>query len=292
MRTANWVILLPLVSLNAFGQAPAPRLEFEVASIKPAVGLDASNNVSVGMHIDGAQVRFTYTSIKDLMRWAYQVKPFQVEGPDWIGAERYDIAAKLPEGTKRDQVPAMLQNLLAERFQVVLHHTSKEMPVVALVVAKTGLKIKESPTDPNADTDKDKTDIAGQGGPQGVSVNFGHGASYSFGDNKFEARHMTMTQVADSISRYEADPVVDMTELKGQYDFVLNFTPEDYRAMLIRAAVSAGVSLPPEALRLLDQGAGDSLGQALGTLGLKLERRRAPLDVIVVDKANKTPTSN
>lgn len=293
MRSIYWVTLVTVVSSAAFGQAPPPRLEFEVASIKAAEPLNPMTpQVNVGLHIDGAQVRFTYLSLKDLIRIAYRVKQHQVEGPEFLASERFDIAAKLPDGTTREQVPDMLQNLLADRFQVVTHRASKEFPVLALVIAKNGLRMKEAPPDPELDGTKEKTDVNATGSAAGVTVSFAKGSYYTFGDNKFEAKRLTMVNLADSLARFESDPVVDMTGLDGHYDFVLQFTADDYRAMLIRSAISAGVQLPPEAIRYAESVSGDSLGAALDTLGLKLEKRKAPIDMIIVDKASKTPTAN
>jgi uncharacterized protein (TIGR03435 family) len=101
-----------------------------------------------------------------------------------------------------------------------------------------------------------------------------------------------MAALALSLDRYATDPVVDMTGLAGVYDFVLQLTPEDYRAMLIRSAISAGVSLPQEALHWADGNTADSLAASLESLGLKLERRKAPIETLIVDKASKTPTAN
>jgi uncharacterized protein (TIGR03435 family) len=123
-------------------------------------------------------------------------------------------------------------------------------------------------------------------------VDLGHGAFYHFGDNRFEAHKMTMALFCDSIWRFLDRPVVDMTGLKGAYDFVLEFTPEDYRAMLIRSAVNAGVQLPPQALQAMDAASGDSFLSAVQAVGLKLEPRRAPVEVLVVDRMEKTPTEN
>lgn len=297
MRITLWALTATLVSslvaTAAFGQAPAPRLEFEVASVKPAEPISLNTqHVDIGLHIDGAQVRFTYLSLKDLIRMAYRVKPHQVEGPEAISSQRFDIAAKLPAGATRDQVPEMLQSLLADRFGVSLHRTSKEFPVLGLVVAKGGLKMKALAPDPDSDLSKGNLDVNASGGAAGVSVNYGKGSSYFFGDNKLEAKRLNMTQLADTLARYEADPVVDMTGLTGAYDFSLAFSPEDYRSMLIRSAVGAGVPLPPEALRLMDASTGDSLASSLEALGLKLERRKAPIEVLVVDSTFKTPTAN
>ena len=87
-------------------------------------------------------------------------------------------------------------------------------------------------------------------------------------------------------------PIVDMTDLTGSYDFALDITEEDYRVMLIRAGVNSGVSLPPQALRLLDCASTPSLFEAMQKLGLKMDARKAPLDVVVVDEGRKSPTEN
>jgi uncharacterized protein (TIGR03435 family) len=103
---------------------------------------------------------------------------------------------------------------------------------------------------------------------------------------------MTMFGLADSLTRYMDRPVTDMTGVTGKFDFTLDLTPEDYRALLIRSAVGAGVNLPPEALRLLDGANDESLHTSLRSLGLKLEPRKAPLDVLLIDQVNKVPTEN
>lgn len=293
MRALLCLSLLSVVSSAALAQAPPAKLEFEVASVKTGEPITAgTTQVDIGMHIDGAQVRFNSLALRDLLRWAYKVKTYQIEGPDWMVSERYEIAAKLPAGATRDQVPEMLQNLLKDRFQMVMHMTKKDFPVLGLVVAKGGLKMKQSPPDADDDAPSAPTNIAASGSAAGVSVSFGKNAYYTFADNKFEIKHLTMAQVADSLARYEQDPVIDMTESPGRYDFTLPLTADDYQGMLIRAAVSAGVQLPAAALQFAQMNNGDSLGASLESVGLKLERRRAPLDVVVVDKALRVPTAN
>jgi uncharacterized protein (TIGR03435 family) len=112
------------------------------------------------------------------------------------------------------------------------------------------------------------------------------------GDNRFDAVKLHMTQFADMLARFVDRPVVDLTELKVAYDFSLQFSPEDFRAMQIRAAISAGMSLPPEAMRAMESASGDSLFAAMEALGLKLDARKAPLEVLVVDSIAKTPSEN
>jgi uncharacterized protein (TIGR03435 family) len=272
--------------------------EFEVASVKPTAQL-TGQQVNVGLHIDGAQVHINYISLKDYIAIAYRLREHQVVGPDWLASERFDIDAKLPSGASRDKVPEMLQALLADRFQLKLHHGSKDFPVWGIIAAPGGPKMKESAPDPAADTppapgepSRDAVQVNASGGPQGVSINLGRGSSYNFADNRIEVRKLTMTQFADQLARYMDRPVVDMTNLRPQYDFSIDLTLDDYRVMLIQSAVRAGVSLPPEALRLLNGASPESLFSGLRGLGLKMEERKAPIDVVIVDSALKSPTAN
>jgi uncharacterized protein (TIGR03435 family) len=101
-----------------------------------------------------------------------------------------------------------------------------------------------------------------------------------------------MASLADSLARFADRPVVDMTELTGTYDLTLEFTPEDYRVLLIRSALAAGVVLPPEVMKFLEGASDESLFKGLQSVGLKLESRKAPLEVLVVDSASKTPAEN
>ena len=284
-----------LAAAAAFGQTPAQKLEFEVASIRPAGPITTAADASkVGVHIDGQRANISGLSLNDYLGIAYKVKLHQISGPEWMAAERFDINAKLPAGTKGDQIPEMLQTLLVDRFGMKFHHEMREFPVYALVVGKNGLKMKEVPPDPPAaDGAPPKAfDMTTQGSNTGTTINYGNGSYMSFGNNSFEGKKMPGNAMADILSRFVDRPVVDMTDLKGNYDFTLTFSQEDFRAMMIRSAVAAGVSLPPEALKLMEGGNGDSLFNALETVGLKLEQRKAPIDVMVIDHIEKSPTDN
>jgi len=247
------------------------------------------------MHLDGAQVRFNSYSLREYLARAYGTKSKMITGPDWTASETFDISATLPPGSTPTQVPEMLQALLAERFQVKLHKERKDFPVYVLLAGKGPLKLQESPPDPNADKEEPKgtASVAASGSEAGVGVNLGHGSSYSLVNNRFEAIRLTMAQFTSNLERFADRPIVDMTGLAGQYDFAFDVTPEDYRGMIMRAALQAGVNLPPEAMRFLDgASSGAGLGDALQQVGLKLEARKAPLDVLVIDDALKTPTAN
>jgi uncharacterized protein (TIGR03435 family) len=280
---------LPLV---AFAQ------QFEVASVRPSAPPGAER-MNVGVHIDGQQVSITALNLKDYISAAYKVKLYQIQGPDFLGSERFDINAKLPAGAKESDVSEMLKALLADRFKMQSHRETKDFPVYALVVAKGGLKMKESPPDPDTEVgdpgEKPKapaTNVSGGGGRGGVHIEYGHGSFFTMADNKFIARKLPMASFVEVLARFEDKPVVDMTGVTGSYDFDLEFTQEDYMAMLMRSAIAAGVTLPPEALRMLSGSSGDSLLNALEKLGLKLENRKAPLEVLVIDHIEKAPTEN
>src|SRR4051794_15312630 len=104
-----------LAAVSVFAQPKAARPEFEVASVKPSPS-QMQNTASVGIHIDGAQVRINYLTMKDYVRIAYRLRGFQITGPDWTSTDHFDIAAKIPAGMKGEQIPEMLQTLLEDRF--------------------------------------------------------------------------------------------------------------------------------------------------------------------------------
>lgn len=295
MKAIRWIIPALVISAPLFAQSPAPKPEFEVASITPSGEIVAGSPrpVNIGIKIDGAQYHSTSFSLKDYIRIAWRVKDYQVEGPDWIASERFDISAKLPAGAPRDSVPEMLQSLLEQRFGLKFHRDKKEFPVYGLLATHKE-RLKESPPDASdgTDTGKAPVDVSATGGRGGVNVNYGHGSYVNFADNKFDAKKLSMPILAEWLGRFLDRPVVDMTSLSGIYDYKLEITAEDYRAMLIRSAIAAGVALPPEAMRLLEGATDDSLYAALQSYGLKIEPRKAPLDVIVVDHIDKAPTAN
>jgi uncharacterized protein (TIGR03435 family) len=98
--------------------------------------------------------------------------------------------------------------------------------------------------------------------------------------------------LARQLERYVDRPIVDMTDLKGKYDLSISVTTEDYQTMLIRVAVNAGMTLPPQVIQFMDNGSIASLLDGFQQLGLKMDARKAPLDVLVIDQLSKTPTEN
>jgi uncharacterized protein (TIGR03435 family) len=281
------VVILMLAPSVSRAQEKA---EFEVASVKPFSIAQTDAAVTLGARIDGAQVRMVGLTMRDLLSSAYRVKLYQITGPEWMSTERYDVNAKLPAGVTADRLPEMLQALLNERFGMRLHREKKEMPVFALLAGKPPLRLKDSVIDPNAPPPTAVT-VSGTGSAAGVSVNLGNGSSYSLGGGKFDAKKITAPQIAAVLERFTDRPIIDLTDLTGTYDFDFPVTPEDTQTLMIRAAIAAGVQLPPQALRLLDNG-GNPVEGAAEQLGLKLESRKMPVEIIVIDQIQKTPTDN
>src|SRR4051812_42000627 len=100
MRVFRSFSFVPVLCAVAFGQTKPPRPEFEVASIKPSAA-QAMNSAAVGIHVDGAQFRCNYFTLKDYIGVAYRVKVDQINAPDWVMSEHFDIAAKIPSGAKQ-----------------------------------------------------------------------------------------------------------------------------------------------------------------------------------------------
>ncbi len=306
---------LLLAAGAVFGQAPAASPVFEVASIKPAPDLMTmaqqvmAGKAHMGMQVDGARVDIGGMSLADLIRTAYKIKPYQLSAPDWMSqmtAPRFDVMAKIPEGATKDQVPEMLQALLAERFKLTVHRENKDHPVYALVVGKNGLKLKESPPDPEtppaaADAAKGgmqiKPDGRGNatisGGPMG-NMRVSPGAD---GAIHLEASKMTLATLADTLSPLVDRPVVDMTDLKGNYQVALDLPIVELQRMARTAGFQMAMAAPgaPASASPADAASDPSGGAIFATvqkLGLKLEPRKAPVEIIVVDRVEKDPTEN
>ena len=199
-----WILCACFLLRLALGQQPA-KIAFEVASIKPSKPM-SMGQVRVGMNVDAGMLRYSNTNLRDCIRTAYRVKEFQVEGPDWLGSTRFDIVAKLPDGASKDQVPEMLQSLLAERFKLALHRDTKEHAIYALVPAKGGPKLKAA-----------EVAAGGNAAPGGLPRG-GIAVRMDPAGMHLKASSMTLPNLAETISRFCERPVVDATGIDGQYD--------------------------------------------------------------------------
>ncbi len=274
----------------------AQDLEFEVASIRPTGPIvpGSTQQVSAGIHIDGSQFRASFLSLKEIMAIGYKMRIYQIEAPDWVGSERYEINAKMPtleagRTMKEDEFSPMVRKLVEERFQIKSHRMQKDFPIYALVQMKVGIKATADELDA---PDKEGVTVGGTGGANGTTMSLGRGATMSVGGNRIEAKKISMLILAETMARFMDKPVQDQTGLTKTYDVAIDLTPEDFQALMIRAAVASGVTLPPQALALMDKASGDSLHEALAKLGLKLEPKKVPMDMLIVDSINRTPTEN
>jgi uncharacterized protein (TIGR03435 family) len=285
-----WLLLALLTDTALSAQSPRPsRVEFEVASIRPSSPATSNG----GVRIDRAQIHYAGFPFREYVARAYGVRMSQVIGPEWMSSARFDLDAKLPEGARQEQVAEMLRALLADRFGLKQHREQREMPMYALTLGKPPLRLKESAPDPDTTPRNEAlVNVTVAVGAAGTAVDLGHGSSYALSQaGKFEAKRMTAEMLASTLERYCDRPVVNMTGLTGTYDVVFEVSPEESQVVGIRAAVNAGVRLPPQAMSLLDTG-GNPLIVAVEQLGLKLDARKAPVDVLVVDDARRTPTEN
>jgi uncharacterized protein (TIGR03435 family) len=176
-------------------------------------------------------------------------------GPSWLDEDSFEIVAKMPEGSTSDQIPAMLEALLRERFKLAAHKEDRPRPVYALMVDKGGPKFKE--TDGHAGTVMFRAapGIAGFKGP------------------------MTMASLALRLSKKLDHPAQDFTGLKGTYDIDLTWTPDPDFERPGPAEVPAGSAV--------------GLFTALReSLGLRLEARKEPAEVLVIDHIERVPTAN
>lgn len=259
---------------------------FEVASIRPTEG----TGVAIGLRLTGSQVRISGYSLHDYIAIAYALELPQVIVPEWARMQRFEISANLPADGTREQIPQMLQALLAERFQLKVHRESREFPIYALRVGRSGLKIKGTPVDPNAPAPQ-ATEVSGAGAPNGVAVNLGAG-TFSLADSKLAVKQLTMADIARALTRFSERKTIDATGLTDRFDFTLELTQQDYQFSMIRAAINNGYAVAAQGLKLLDSAPSNVLGQYLARIGLELEERRAPFDIVVVDSVSKMPTEN
>jgi uncharacterized protein (TIGR03435 family) len=232
---------------------------FEVASVKPQPW--TGNKGGVYVVVRGNTLNAEHSSLNDLVEFAYGLKDFQLSGgPAWAqrgrldSSDLYQVVAKA-SGEKppsAEEFRVMLQGLLAERFQLKVHHVEKEVPVYNLVVAKGGPNLVESATD----------------SPFAMNIDGGSRG----GPSRIRATHTAIEKLIGQLGIYAGRPVFDKTALTGFYDFEMEMS---FSAL---SADNADTS-------------GPSVFTALQKLGLKLEAGTAPFDTVVIDHAEK-PSEN
>jgi uncharacterized protein (TIGR03435 family) len=261
VSTTYWLFasMALLAAPAVFGQREPG---FEVASIKPAPDLTElvrSHSPHIGVKIDGAFADFGAMSLDSLIQYAFRIKPFQLSGGGDPSA-RFDIMAKLPYGATPEEVPAMMHQLLVERFKLEYHWDSKQVRVYALVLRPKGATLARPPAD------------------------FDRAADHALPLDR-QVAPLTLDRLGEFLSPYFDRPVVNQTGLEGKFMIpggrIVQAWPnrwlDRYEA---RRGGESKVSLP-DTSRVI---------AILTELGLKLESRKAAFPVLVIDKLEKTPT--
>jgi uncharacterized protein (TIGR03435 family) len=280
-------ILLACVFLH--GQT-TPHPQFEVASIKPAeLGRVSPRGPGGPGTPDPSRIYYTDKSLKDLIFSAYAPMPYQVDVPTWMEqGERFDIIATIPPGSVKSDVPSMLQALLVERFHLKLKHEIKDMPAYSLSLGKTGMKMKEyDAVLPDNIIEALKMSGLDSDGVPTVPPGYSTAMMYSANGQTFIAMaRQPMERLCRFLSSALEYPVVDQTNLKGRYDVRLHFASE--HTLPGGAGAKGETSMTPNA-----SDPSPTVIQAVqNQLGLRLELRKLPIDVLVVESAERQPTEN
>lgn len=288
------------------GQQAPSGSTFEAASIKAAppitAAMAAAGKFHVGLKTDEARVDIGYSSRAELIRIAYGVKLYQISGPAWMSDQRWDILAKIPDGAPTNQVPQMLQALLTERFGLKVHREVRVHQIYGLEVAKGGVKLKASPSSEAPVAESNQGGGGGQDKPLQVTPSRDGNSTVvsggGWGTTKTEMRpdgsmhlessKMTLAMLADTLAYYLDRPVVDLTQLPGSYAMELEFSAADLRF----AAVKAGAAAYSPAAADASEPVGASLITSVQKLGIRLEARQAPIEVIVIDHLEMAPAAN
>ena len=230
----------------------APPPAFDAASVKRSAPQEMGKGTGSNMRADPGRLTCTNVTLKRYLVAAWGLKEYQVSAPEWMNDERYDLSATMAAGTPTNEVLQMLQGLLTERFRLVSHRETKEMAVYALVVDKSGVKLKPAE------------------GFGGTSVS-------SSPKGRSMRANVTMKSFAATLSGLVDKPVIDMTGLAGGFNINLEWVPED-----MAVNPKEGSEVP----------SGPSIFMALREVGLRLEARKAPVEVLVVDRGEKIPAAN
>jgi uncharacterized protein (TIGR03435 family) len=279
------------------GAAPSGTpLAFEVAAVKQ--NKSGENFIRFGM-LPGGRFNADNVPLRELVRFAFQVQPFQIEGlPAWANSDRFDVTAKA-EGDIAPTAPGqagpiqfMMRTLLAERFGLVYHEETREMPISVLVLArpdgKLGPKLEKSTTDCQAMFAARRG--GGPGGPGGPGRAGGPPPPPDFtekiqcgfrvGPGTISGGGSQLSQLAQFLSQNMQRIVLDKTGLTGYYDFNIIYTPDQMPNFNGQPGTPPGLPAidpngPPLATAIQEQ------------LGLKLESQRGPVTMFVIDKVSQ-----
>ena len=263
------LLLAGVACLAANGQT------FEAASIKAATvsgprGMIANQKGGPGTGDPGL-----FTCENCSLYWvladAYKIHEYDFSGPAWLQDARFDFSAKIRAGATGEEFQTMLRNLLAERFQMTTHHETRMVPVYEMAVGKNGPKFQEST--PHQEPKDDGPPPKFRRDAEGYPILDRAGMGLAPGHGRLRSQDQPISWFAEILSNQLRTPIIDATGLKGKYDFTVQWSWEE----------------GPEAM----PGAAAALASAVQSeLGLKLERKKGPVNVLVIDHIEKTPAAN
>ncbi len=295
-------LFLTILLLTAPLLADGP--EFEVASIKPFV-IPQNFAIRVGSvggpgTTDPTHLNTSATSLRNLLQSAFDVKNFQIVSPEPLN-EMFDFALGLPENATKDDVKIMWRNLLISRFGLKYHIEQREFQVDELLIGSKGHKLTENkdadppPPDPSSGPVAIKMDNEGRPIlPRPGLINFMTSNNGTV-TARMVAKAQPLSALATNLSNQFSHPVVDKTGLTGKYDFFVEYTPADSRAIAGILAPppppgAAGANIPTPTAAA-DPGV-DIATAVQQQLGLRIAKGKGMLDVVIVDKIERTPTEN
>jgi uncharacterized protein (TIGR03435 family) len=313
----------------AIGLALAQTPVFEVASIRaaspPTPEAVRSGQFHRGAKIDGTRLDFGYISLWELLPYAFRAKEYQIVRPEWTRDSTWNILANLPAGTSRPQAPDMMLALLKDRFKLTSHVEKREQQVYQLVVAAGGPKVELSTGGDFKLWDGSFPGFGFGGLLRGDTTISGRIMEQPNCGQRWEFVPLPMSAFVDALTMFLDKPVIDETKLKGDYKVYLEINAETMTAM--NQNMMRGMALPgggggggggrsgggdgkqaprPEGnpaapaqglaqcMEAESQSGGSTamLFKAVQKLGLNLQQTKAPIDTIVVDHMEKTPTEN
>lgn len=247
--------LYAYLAASALAQNAAPPA-FEVASVKINPQMDGR----MAIETPGNTLTMRFVTFRVAMAWAYDIQRPRIVGPDWIDTARFDIVAKAPGPATEAEMRMMFQPVLAERFHLTFHRETRQMQVLALTVPKEGHKMTPSTTPGPVETSMDPV--------RGAVV-----------------KRAPLKELVEDMSHDAKMPVLDMTGLTGTFDFAFNIQKYVDAARARAMANPAATSNAELVLSLLQ----DAMA---GELGLKVDSRKAPVELFLIDHAERKPVEN
>jgi len=240
------ILAVALVALAAWAQP----LKFDVASVKKLNTTGPPGDIPRNPDPAPGHFHMTNVPMRMLLEWAYDLKDYQISGPDWIKIdERYEVIAKAAGPAPESEVRQMLQSLLLERFQMKVHRETRELPVYVLLPGKGAPKVKEV-----------AADVQPTGRGDGTSVTF---------------VGQPISRFTFMLSRRMDRPVLDMSGLTGRYEYTVDTSGLGFNGR--EPEVPGGTSIFTAVQR---------------DLNLRLEARKEPIQILVIDSISKVPTEN